>query len=148
MIIWELPASFRLEDPLIYRQLLPAIQGGCGKAQVLASEQRELPPLQVDQRLEILSNSGAQRQNFADLPGFLDIKLSDKNLKDFYIITYYDNGQRDKVWYRREAIVEGGQFYLELSKAKEFRGANLLSVFFEPTEALTEPGSVEIKLCR
>lgn len=148
MIIWELPASFHLEDPLMYRQLLPAIQGGCAKAEVLASAQRELPPLQVDQRLEILSNSGAQRQDFTDLPGFLDIKLSDKNLKDFYIITYYDNGQRDKVWYRREAIVAGGQFYLELSKAKEFQGANLLSVFLEPTEALAEPGSVEVKLCR
>lgn len=148
MIIWELPASFRLEDPLLYRQLLPAIQGGCAKAEVLASKQTELPLLQVNQRIEILSNSGAQRRDFADLPGFLDIQLSDKNLKDFYIITYYDNGQRDKVWYRREAIVEGGQFYLQLSQAESLRGANLLSVFFEPSEALTEPGNVEISLCR
>jgi alginate biosynthesis protein AlgX len=148
MIIWELPASFHLEDPLIYRQLLPAIQGGCAKAEVLAAKQTELPPLQVNQRIEIFSNSGAQRRDLTDLPGFLDIQLSDKNLKDFYIITYYDNGQRDKVWYRREAIVEGGQFYLQLSQAETFRGANLLSVFFEPTEAPTEVGNVEVKLCR
>jgi alginate biosynthesis protein AlgX len=148
MIIWELPASYHLEDPLLYRQLLPAIQGGCAKAEVLAGKQTELPPLQVNQRIEIFSNSGAQRRDLSDLPGFLDIQLSDKNLKDFYIITYYDNGQRDKVWYRREAIVEGGQFYLQLSQAETFRGANLLSVFFEPTEAPTEVGNVEIKLCR
>ncbi|WP_332820637.1 alginate O-acetyltransferase AlgX-related protein [Pseudomonas sp.] len=148
MIIWELPASFHLEDPLLYRQLLPAIQGGCAKAEVLAGQQTALPPLQVNQRIEIFSNSGAQRRDLSDLAGFLDIQLSDKNLKDFYLITYYDNGQRDKVWYRREAIVAGGQFYLELSTASEYRGANLLSVFLEPTEALTEPGHVEIKLCR
>ena len=148
MIIWELPASFHLEDPLLYRQLLPAIQGGCAKAEVLAGQQTALPPLQVNQRIEIFSNSGAQRRDLSDLAGFLDIQLSDKNLKDFYLITYYDNGQRDKVWYRREAIVAGGQFYLQLSQAEAYRGANLLSVFLEPTEALTEPGHVEIKLCR
>ena len=96
---------------------------------------------------DFVSNSGAQRRDLSDLAGFLDIQLSDKNLKDFYIITYYDNGQRDKVWYRREAIVEGGQFYLELSKAKEFAGANLLSVFLEPTKASAAPTDVETRLC-
>lgn len=79
--------------------------------------------------------------------GFLDIRLSDRNVKDFYIIVYYDNGARDKVWFRREAAVGGGQYYLELSRAPEFAGANLLSVFLEPTKAGSAATDVETRLC-
>ncbi len=147
MIIWELPASFHLEDPLLYRQLQPAIRGGCAKAQVAAKRSSELPKLQAGQRQELLSNAGANRLDLRGKPGFIDLKLSDKNLKDFYLIVYYDNGQRDKVWYRREAIVEGGQYYLELSRDKVFADANLMSVFFEPSEPLENPSSAELQLC-
>lgn len=147
LIIWELPASFHLEDPLMYRQLLPAIAGGCAKAQVLGERKTQLPALQGGQRAELLSNTGAERLDLRDKPGFLDIKLADKNLKDFYVIVYYDNGQRDKQWYRREDIVEGGQYYLELSRDAAYRGANLMSVFIEPTENLAAPMAVETRLC-
>lgn len=147
LIIWELPASFRLEDPLMYRQLLPAIAGGCAKGQVLGERKSELPALPRGQRYELLSNGGAQRLDLRGKPGFLDIKLADKNLKDFYVIVYYDNGQRDKQWYRREAIVAGGQYYLELSQDAAYRDANLLSVFIEPTEDLAAPVAVETRLC-
>ena len=67
--------------------------------------------------------------------------------KNFYVIVYYDNGQRDKQWYRREAIVAGGQYYLELSQDAAYRDANLLSVFIEPTEDLAAPVAVETRLC-
>ena len=77
----------------------------------------------------------------------LDIRISDKNVKDFYVIVYYDNGARDKVWFRREAAVSGGQYYLELSKAKEFAGANLLSVFLEPTKPSQAATQVDTRLC-
>ena len=147
MIIWELPASFHLEDPLMYRQLQPAIRGGCAKAQVAARHRGELPRLQAGQRQELLSNAGTARLDLRGKPGFLDLKLGDKNLKEFYLIVYYDNGQRDKVWYRREAIVEGGQYYLELSRDPALAQANLMSVFFEPSEPLENPSSVELQLC-
>lgn len=148
MIIWELPASYHLETSLMYRQLIPAINGGCAKSpQVLASNKLERTSLVPGQRIELLSNSGARRQVMTGRYGFLDMKLSDKSVKDFYIITYYDNGARDKAWFRREAIVDGGQFYLELSSAAEFRNANLLSVFLEPVQPLDKPVSMDVKLC-
>ena len=147
MIIWELPASFHLEDPLMYRQLQPAIRGGCAKAQVAAQRSQELPMLQAGERRELLSNTGTGRLDLRGKPGFIDLKLGDKNLKEFYLIVYYDNGKRDKVWYRREAIVEGGQYYLELSRDPAFAEANLMSVFFEPSEPLENPSSVDVQLC-
>lgn len=148
LIIWELPASFHLETPLSYRQLIPAINGGCSHSpRVLASNKRQLPGLKTAERIELLSNAGSQRQNLQDVPAFLEIKMSDLNVKDFYIITYYDNGSRDKAWYRREGVVDGGLYYLELSRAKEHQGANLLSVFMEPVEPLETPTSVEVQLC-
>ncbi|MNP47081.1 hypothetical protein D3C76_1411190 [compost metagenome] len=63
------------------------------------------------------------------------------------MIVYYDNGARDKVWFRREAVVTGGQYYLELSRAKAFAGANLLSVFMEPTKPGTAATQVETRVC-
>ena len=148
LIIWELPANFSLETPLTYRQLIPAINGGCAHSpKVLASASRELPGLKTAERIELLSNTGRQRQDLKDLRGFLEIKIGDANVKDFYIITYYDNGSRDKVWYRREGVVDGGLYYLELSRAAEHRGANLMSVFMEPVEPLESPTSVGVQLC-
>lgn len=147
MIIWELPANYRLDSPLSYRQLIPAINGGCS-APALAKNKVERTQLKVGDRIELLSNAGEQRKDFTGLDGLLDIKVSDKNVKDFYVIVYYDNGERDKVWFRREAIVTGGQYYLELSRAENFRKANLLSVFMEPTQASAGPASVEVQLCR
>ncbi|MES2820274.1 MAG: alginate biosynthesis protein AlgX [Pseudomonadota bacterium] len=148
LLIWELPASYHLDGPLTYRQLIPAINGGCAASpQVLASNTLKRPSLVPGQRIELLSNSGTQRQTLVGRQAFLDIKLSDKSLKDFYILTYYDNGARDKAWFRREAIVDGGQFYLELSQAAELRDANLLSVFLEPVQPLDTPIAMEVKLC-
>ena len=114
---------------------------------MLASASRELPGLKSAERIELLSNAGGQRQDLQDVRGFLEIKIGDVNVKDFYIITYYDNGSRDKVWYRREGVVDGGLYYLELSRAAEHRGANLLSVFMEPVEPLETPTTVEVQLC-
>ncbi|MBI6899608.1 hypothetical protein JET64_22620 [Pseudomonas putida] len=145
LIVWELPANYRLDSPLMYRQLVPAIHGGCKASREILGTKLQRPPLKVGERIELLSNAGSARQ--AVSKGFLDIRLSDRSVKDFYLIVYYDNGARDKVWFRREAAVSGGQYYLELSKAPEFAGANLLSVFLEPTKAGTAATDVETRLC-
>lgn len=145
LIVWELPANYRLDSPLMYRQLVPAIRGGCKAAAGVLSSKLQRPALKVGERIELLSNAGSARQSVTG--GFLDIRLSDKNVRDFYIIVYYDNGARDKVWFRREAAVSGGQYYLELSKAPAFAGANLLSVFLEPTKAGTTATEVQTRLC-
>ena len=148
LILWELPANYTLADPLMYRQLIPAIEGQCEEAETVLARRQERPSLKTAERVELLSNTGAGRRALAGYNGYLDIRIGDGNVKDFYIIVYYDNGTRDKVWIRREAIVSGGQYYLELSKASEFRNANLLSVFMEPTETSLTPTSLEVRLCR
>lgn len=148
LILWELPANYTLADPLMYRQLIPAISGQCHDENTVLRQQQQPSSLRVEERVELLSNTGAQRRTLSGYDGYLDIRIGDHNVKDFYIIVYYDNGARDKVWIRREAIVSGGQYYLELSKAAEFRNANLLSVFMEPTVALDAPTTVDVRLCR
>ncbi|MDD1977078.1 alginate O-acetyltransferase AlgX-related protein [Pseudomonas tussilaginis] len=145
LIIWELPANYQLESELMYRQLIPAIKGGCPVSTEVMANRLQRPALKVNERIELLSNAGEARK--AVNGGFLDIRISDKNVKDFYVIVYYDNGARDKVWFRREAVVTGGQYYLELSRAKEFAGANLLSVFMEPTKPGSAATQVETRLC-
>nr|WP_310734963.1 alginate biosynthesis protein AlgX [Pseudomonas sp. 5Ae-yellow] len=148
LILWELPANYTLADPLMYRQLIPAIEGQCAEGETVLSKRQERSSLKAAERIELLSNTGAGRRSLGGYNGYLDIRIGDRDVKDFYIIVYYDNGTRDKVWIRREAIVSGGQYYLELSKAAEFRNANLLSVFMEPTETSQTPTTLEVRLCR
>jgi alginate biosynthesis protein AlgX len=149
LLIWELPSNYMLEDELIYRQLIPAIRGGCAKSpRVILSGKLQLAALQQNQRIEVISNSGSQRQALANFDGFLDIRFSDRNIRDFYVITYYDNGERDKAWFRRTAIIDGGQYYLELSRDARFRNANLLSVFLEPTQDSPTATTVDVQLCQ
>lgn len=149
LIIWELPANYRLEDGLAYRQLIPAIKGGCNKLKKpLLQAKHVVPGLKPEQRVEILDNMGETLQDLRGFQGMLNLRFSDKNFKNFYVLVYYDNGARDKVWYRREMVVTGGQFYLELSRSPEFRDANLMSVFIEPTQSVDEPVSIEVSLCQ
>lgn len=147
LVIWELPANYSLDSPYMNRQLIPAVNGGCSKAEAMVNNTLERPALGVNDRIELLSNAGDRRQDLRNTKAFIDLKISDKSIKDFYLITYYDNGARDKVWMRRQAAVTGGQYYLELSRAAEFRDANLLSVFLEPTQAVEQPFKVETTLC-
>ena len=118
-----------------------------GREVVVIETRLQRPALRVNDRIELLSNAGESRKALGSGQGFLDIRISDKNVKDFYVIVYYDNGARDKVWFRREAAVTGGQYYLELSRAAEFRDANLLSVLLEPTQVVEQPFQIETKLC-
>mgnify|MGYP002619592340 CR=1 FL=1 len=148
LIIWELPANYKLASEVMYRQLVPAAEGGCAARTTVLSGRAERSGYRENDRIEVLSNSGAQRQALTGADGVLDIKMSDRDLRNFYVIVYYDNGSRDKVWIRRPGIVSGGQYYLELSKAAEFRNANLLSVFIEPTQASDKPIDLEVSLCR
>lgn len=148
LLVWELPASYRLDSPAMYRQLIPAIEGGCSKAKVLREQHSDLPRMAVGERAEILNNSGAGRLEFTGQDGFLELRLADKNLRDFYLISYYDNGERDKVRIRRPAVVSGGLYHLELSRAANLRQANLLSVLLEPNQALEAPSTLEVQLCQ
>jgi len=149
ILIWEFPINFKLEDPLVYRQLIPAVKGGCANAKTsLLQQSSKVKALKSGQRVEILSNTGARRKNLAHIDAFLDIRFSDPNLRDFYVITYYDNGERDKVWFRRVDIVDGGHFLLELSRAPALRKANLLSVFIEASQNIEQPVTVETALCQ
>jgi poly(beta-D-mannuronate) lyase len=104
------------------------------------------PALKVGERIELLSNAGSTRQALSGAQGFLDIRLSDKNVRDFASSSITTTAPATGVL-RREAAVSGGQYYLELSKAPEFAGANLLSVFLEPTKAGTAATDVETRLC-
>lgn len=147
-ILWELPLNYRLDDPLMYRQLLPAVSGRCRGDRQIRRQTLPLPALQVHQRYEVLSNTGDQYRDLRGLDGYLDLRFSDPDLKAFYIITYYDNGERDKVWIRRPAAVAGGQYYLALSRSPRLAEANLLSVFIEPTQTTAAASEMEIRLCR
>ncbi|MGO1501346.1 MAG: alginate O-acetyltransferase AlgX-related protein [Marinobacter sp.] len=149
LVIWELPASYRLDDQKIYRQLIPAIEGGCGFSDNVQGHNKiTVPKMKEGQRLEVYSNAGADQKNLSNFGGYLDIKFSDLAIKDFYVITYFDNGQRDKVWFRRAGIVDGGQYYLELPRDTAFRNANLLSVFIEPTDPIKKESTLEVSVCQ
>ena len=148
LIIWELPANYQPGSELMYRQLIPAIRGQCSDDSLLFNSVKRIG-ISVDERIELLNNTGLDRKDLRNLTGgYLDIRTNNRNFKNFYLLIYYDNGQRDKIWIRREAVVSGGQFYLELSDMPEFRNSNLLSVFIEPTEDHAVPTTMEVRLCQ
>jgi alginate biosynthesis protein AlgX len=149
LIFWELPVNYDLADDKIYRQLIPAIKGGCEEGEVNLSAVTEWnDALPKDTRLEILSNTGKQRKNINASDYFLELDLSNKMMKDFYIIVYYDNGRRDKVWFRRYDVVSGGKFYMEFNKGSEFQNQNILSIFMQPTQDEPIGTTVEAKVCK
>ncbi len=146
LLLWELPANYQLSDELMYRQLIPAITSKGRDEGVLLSRSLKERKVENGRRIELLSNSGSDRIDIHGKGAYLDLQIEDPALKEFYLIVYYDDGARDKVWIRREAVVSGGQYFLELSRSAEFQKANLLSVFMEPTQTLAEPTDIQVRL--
>ena len=115
---------------------------------MILERSHSLGPMKKADRVEVLSNTGKLRKNFTNRDSFLQLDFSNKKLKDFYVITYYDNGERDKVWFRRAGIVDGGRYLLELSNEDRFDSAKLMSVFIEPSEEFIESTDLTVQLCQ
>lgn len=149
VILWELPVSYALDDSLMYRQLIPAIKGGCNAASkdVTVSNSFELSEFKVKQRYELFKGKDLVQHNIRPNKYALELSLSDTSLKDFYVITYFENGERDKVWFRRYDIVDGGKYLLEMTKIPEHRENKITSIFIEPTEPSKAGTNVEATLC-
>ena len=145
-LIWELPVNYALDEPEVWRQLLPEASGGCTDRSVLVSERVTIPVSEIDARAEVLANGGSNRQLTAGKSHLvLDMNFSDSNFKQFYVLAYYDDGQREKIRIRRPARLDTGRFMLRLDPPS--RQSNLLSVLLEfeqPVEAAME---VEASLC-
>jgi len=148
LLLWELPASYNLSDDKIYRQIIPAINGGCDSTNKIMNKNTAITqPLIKDMRFEVLTNASKNRSTLTSSRYFLQLDFSNKSFKDFYVLVYYDSGRRDKVWFRRHNIVDGGRFFLELSKSPDLAKENLLSILIQPTEDYDNGTHVEATLC-
>jgi len=145
-LIWELPVSYAIDDQSIWRQLLPEASGGCTDKTLLASDTVTLPISEADERAEVLANAGQHRRVTAGKSHLLlDMNFSANNLKEFYVLAYYDNGQREKIRIRRPARLDTGRFMLRLDPPG--RQSNLLSVLLEFEQPVAEAMKVETSLC-
>ena len=145
-LIWELPVNYALEDQTTWRQLLPEASGGCADKTLLASETVTLPVADVDERAEVLANAGQNRRVTAGKSHLLlDMNFSDSSFKEFYVLAYYDDGQREKIRIRRPARLDTGRFMLRLDPPG--RQSNLLSVLLEFEQPVAAAMEVETSLC-
>ncbi len=145
-LIWELPVSYALEEQEVWRQLLPAAAGGCDNRALLASDSVTIPVSEMDERAQVLANGGQQRSLTAGRRHLLlDMNFSDSALKDFYVLAYYDDGQREKIRIRRPARLDNGRFMLRLDPPG--RNSNLLSVLLEFEQPVKAVAEVEASLC-
>lgn len=146
LIIWESPGGRRFDEQNFYRQIIPAIRGGCesGQSAVLEANQK-VPPLTPTKRVQILSNFNTDDQAVLESTHFLELKIGDTNVNDFYVIIYFDDGSRDKIHFRKGDALEGGKYYLQMNQ--DSRGKRIFSVFLEPRVQTNEAVDIGIKLC-
>ena len=145
-LVWELPVSYALEDQTVWRQLLPEASGGCTHKPLLANETVTLPISEADERAEVLANAGQNRRVTAGKSHLLlDMNFSANNFKEFYVLAYYDNGQREKIRIRRPARLDTGRFMLRLDPPTQ--QSNLLSVLLEFEQPVPAVMEVETSLC-
>ncbi len=145
-LVWELPVNFDLEEPEVWREVLPAAAGGCRDRSAYATGAVTLPVSERDQRVEVLANAGERRRQTAGRGSMtLDVTFSDSAFRHFYVLAYYDDGQREKVRIRRPARLDTGRFTLRLDPPSQ--DANLLSVLLELEQPVTTALTVEATLC-
>ena len=145
-LVWELPVNFDLEEPEVWREVLPAASGGCSNRSAYTTGAVTLPVSERDQRVEVLANAGERRRQTAGSGSLtLDVMFSDSAFRHFYVLAYYDDGQREKIRIRRPARLDSGRFTLRLDPPSQ--GANLLSVLLELEQPVTTALTVEATLC-
>ena len=94
----------------------------------------------------MLANAGERRRQTAGRGSMtLDVTFSDSAFRHFYVLAYYDDGQREKVRIRRPARLDTGRFTLRLDPPSQ--DANLLSVLLELEQPVTTALTVEATLC-
>ncbi len=148
LLIWELPAYYRLDEREFYRQAMPLINSSCeGKTPVL-SETVKLKP----GKNEFLFNAGGadseRVDNIDNKNHFMELQFSDTNFRKLDMVIWHLNGRRDTVKIERSDTVEmNGRFVFDLKDENEWADFIYLSSEINIPENYTDL-SVNVRLCK
>lgn len=148
LLIWELPAYYRLDEREFYRQAMPLLNSSCdGKAPVLAESVKLKPG-----KNEFLFNAGgddSEKVDFIDNKNhFIEMQFSDSGFRKLDMVIWHLNGRRDTVKIDRSDTVEmNGRFVLNLKDENEWADFIYLSSEITIPEGYTDL-SVDVRLCK
>ncbi len=112
LIIWEIPAYYLVDDPMLFAQLVPAIRGGCsGRTPLVQAE-----TILTDHREP--GNELFFTDKLFDVPLselVMDLEFSDKDINNIKINVWYTNGKVKKGTIKKPARAHtGGAFIFSL----------------------------------
>lgn len=112
LIIWEIPAYYLLDDPMLFAQLVSAIRGGCSG---------RTPLVQAETILTDHAEPGNElffTDKLFDIPLselVMDLEFSDQNINNIKINAWYTNGKVKKGTIKKPARADtGGTFIFSL----------------------------------
>ena len=107
-LVWELPVNFDLEEPEVWREVLPAAAGGCRDRSAYATGAVTLPVSERDQRVEVLANAGERRRQTAGRGSMtLDVTFSDSAFRHFYVLARTTASGKRYVFAARQDWIQG-----------------------------------------
>ncbi len=112
LIIWELPAYYLLDDPMLFAQVVPALRGGCsGRTSLVQAETILTDHPEPGEDLFFTDK-------LFDVPLselVMDLEFSDKEINDIKIKVWYTNGKVKKESIKKPARADtGGTFVFSL----------------------------------
>lgn len=148
IILWEFPATFINDDELPFRQLLPAIYGTCKQQDALLHNQLTNVAITDRNRIELLSNTGRNKKAIKPSDTYIQLRFSDTKFKDFYVITYFEDGSRDKYRINRADSVNNEYYLISTTDIDVTSNKNISAIFLEPEKNLPEEAiDIEVNLC-
>ncbi len=156
IIIWEVPGYYLLDDPMLFAQLMPSIQGGCAERNPLVDKETNLAQNNAN------NNALFFTDKILDIPLselVMDLDFTDKEINEIKINIWYKNGKVKKGKIRKPSRAEtGGRFIFSLFGDMLEVNSGVMSVQLTKIEGkpiseyLEETGQrelkVHVKVCR
>lgn len=134
VVIWEIPVYQSFDDDDFFRQLIPAIHGGCIEKTVATEE------VAVAQKVSLFSDvwsAGSSTEAF-----YANLTFSDKELNKLRVVAKYENGKKDVLGIRRSKFYQNdGVFFYEFNN----EGDAVTELSLTLPKKLT--GTVKAELC-
>ncbi len=145
ILIWEFLSHHNFDDYAGFRQMLPAIQGGCSNEEALAIAEKSsinIIPNPISELQEIVFMNRLEEKDIRATETYLQLDVTEPEHREIHVSILYENGDADTIDVTRSRRGENnGRYFIDFSDEID---QNLMLIQIETDKA---EGKIEAKLC-
>lgn len=126
IVVWEFSPLYKLDQDIIWRQILAMLDNGCEDKPVEIAQSATLQP---NTRTDLLVNGTTGVKDWVNGSRRLDIKFKDPTVKDLYATLWYLNGRHEELHIEKPTSAPtDGRFAFDMRQIGDWGDQTLLAL--------------------